>query len=199
VYLPRGFAVLPLAFLVAAGACVAKGGNARDTTIGYTASRSATPLRADSINSNPTSPPQSASRKAAGASTPPPSTGEAQRAGARCALTLVTVMVRKREENGTMTDTLLRAEASRILAGVRGLVKSIDYSPAIRTFRIHLVDTATTPTVEQLIAQLRTTRDVDDVSRDDCTMHTLRPPTSVPSTSSRPPASPPAPPQTLDR
>jgi hypothetical protein len=78
------------------------------------------------------------------------------------------------------TDSALRAEAARILRPIEGLVTSIDVSPAIRAFRVHLADTVSKRTVDRAMSLIRTARGVEDVSSDDCSMHIEPSPTTVP-------------------
>jgi len=170
------------AAILSAAACSTKRGAAPDTAAG---------IAHDSITSRSATSPDSAhlpSASSTAAATPPPSTGAA---APGCGLVLLNVTVRKASGSaGAAADSALRAEAARILEPVRGLVKTVDYSPAISTFRVHLADTAAPATVDRVMGQLRASRGVDDVSRDECTMHIDRPSTSVPTTRSRPAASP---------
>lgn len=78
---------------------------------------------------------------------------------------------------GATDDSTLRAIAAEILSGDRGLVTSIDVSPAIRTFRVHLADTAS---VDRVVKHIRAASGVEDVSPDDCSMRIQRPPAPAP-------------------
>jgi hypothetical protein len=109
-----------------------------------------------------------------------------QTTGRRCGGNLLDVMVR-RDALGeapaslATTDSMLRAESARILRPVAGLVTAVDVSPAIRTFRVHLADSVSPPTVDRVKSVVRAAKGVEDVSNDDCSMHVDRPQTTVPS------------------
>jgi hypothetical protein len=72
---------------------------------------------------------------------------------------------------GATNDSTLRAIANEILSADRRSVTGIDVSPAIRTFRVHLADTAS---VDRVARHIRAATGVEDVSPDDCSMRRQR-------------------------
>ena len=85
---------------------------------------------------------------------------------------MVNVMVNRA---GASNDSTLRAISAELLAADRGSVTQVDLSPAIRTFRVHLTDSAT---AARVVTRLRAAAGVEHVSIDDCSLHIQRPSTS---------------------
>jgi hypothetical protein len=84
----------------------------------------------------------------------------------RCAIAYVNVLVRESTvANASDRTAALRSVSRRVLEPVSALVGKVDLSPAIRTFRVAVLDSAA---AERVLSRVRASPLVESAERDRC-------------------------------